>query len=53
MERAQRDTNNAYEDRRRLQAELASRRREDRGNRDSQKRSIERSRSPPKKRHSP
>ena len=53
VERAQRDTNSAYEDRRKLQAELAGRRREERGNRDTQKRSIERSRSPPKKRHSP
>ena len=53
VDRVQRDAHNAHEDKRKIQAELGGRRWGDRGSREAQKRNIDRSNSPPKKRHSP
>ena len=53
VDRAQRDAHNAQEDKRRIQAELGGRRWGDRRSRDSNKRSMDRSNSPPMKRYSP
>ena len=53
VEKAQRDTRKVLAEKRQLQSDMTDLRREGRGSRETQKRSLDRSNSPIPKRHSP